>query len=154
MQRKMTSILVVLAASTFASGCATVPPTATEASAAPTPQSLYDRLGGKAAITAVVDDSIGNFAADPRINQRFRRANVATLRTQLIDLLCARTGGPCTYRGRNMADVHEGMNVRDDEFDALAEDIVKSLDKLKVPVREKGELLAILERMRNAVVGH
>ncbi len=53
-----------------------------------------------------------------------------------------------------MADSHEGMHIRDDEFDALVEDLLKSLSKFKVPEREQRESVAILARMRNAIVGH
>ncbi|MEP7057613.1 MAG: group 1 truncated hemoglobin [Caldimonas sp.] len=117
-------------------------------------RNLYERLGGKAAITAVVDDAVANIAADPRINRRFANANIPHLKTNLVDFLCARSGGPCTYTGRNMSDAHEGMNIRDDEYDALVQDLVKSLDKFNVGAREKGELGAMLAQMRNAVTGH
>jgi hemoglobin len=117
-------------------------------------QSLYERLGGRPAITALVDDAIGNIAADPRINQRFRNADAHHLKSNLVDLLCLRAGGPCTYAGRNMADAHDGMRIRDDEFDALVDDIAKSLDKLKVPPAERGEALTILNQMKGAIVGH
>jgi len=116
--------------------------------------SLYKRFGGREAIEAVVDDAIANISADPRINQRFASAAIPHLKRDLVDLLCARSGGPCVYAGRDMASAHEGMNIRDDEFDALIEDLVKSLDKLKVPEREKNEALTILGRMKNAITGH
>lgn len=45
-------------------------------------------------------------------------------------------------------------NIRSEEFDALVEDLVKSLDKFKVPGREKGELLGVLGPMKRAIVGH
>ena len=73
---------------------------------------------------------------------------------RLVDLLCQRAGGPCVYNGRNMADVHDGMHIRDDEFDALVEDIAKSFDKFKVPAAERSESLKILNQMRGAIVGH
>lgn len=117
-------------------------------------QSLYQRLGGSPAITAVVEDAVGNITADRRINGRFTSAGSLHVTQNLADLVCMRTGGPCTYAGRDMSAAHEGMNIRDDEFDALVEDVVKSLDKFKVPPREKAELRAILLQMRNAVVGH
>jgi hemoglobin len=126
-------------------GCATMQP-----AAAPT---LYDRIGGRAALTAVVDDAIENVSADPRINRRFANAGPG-LTKNLVDLLCLRAGGPCKYAGLDMAAAHEGMFISDDEFDALVEDIAKSLDKFKVPAREKGESIAILRQMRNAIVGH
>ena len=116
--------------------------------------SLYDRLGGKAAITAVVDDFIGNVAGDARINRRFAATDIPRLKAMLVDQICAGTGGPCKYTGRDMATAHEGMNIRSDEFDALVQDLVKSLDKFKVPAREKGELLGVLGPMKGAIVGH
>ena len=124
------------------------------ASAAERDPSLYQQLGGMAGITAIVDDAIGNIAADPRINQRFRATGANHLKTNLIDLLCQRAGGPCVYAGRNMADAHDGMQIRDDEFDALVQDIAKSFDKFKVPAAERNESLAILNQMRGAIVGH
>jgi len=115
--------------------------------------SLYDRLGGKSAITAVVDDFIGNVAADSRINQRFAGANIPRLKTMLVDQICAASGGPCTYAGKDMVSAHKGMNISDAEFGALVGDLVKSLDKFKVPEKEKGELLGALGGMKNAIVG-
>lgn len=116
--------------------------------------SLYDRLGGKVAISAVVDDFIGNVAGDARINKRFATTDIPRLKAMLVDQICAGSGGPCKYTGRDMATAHEGMNIRSDEFDALVEDLVKSLDKFKVPAREKGELLGVLRPMKGAIVGH
>jgi len=116
-------------------------------------QSLYQRLGGKEAITAVVDDFIGNVAGDARINKRFANANIPRLKTLLVEQICAASGGPCTYSGRDMVTAHTGMNIQPAEFDALVDDLVKSLDKFKVPAREKGELLGALGGMKPAIVG-
>ena len=115
--------------------------------------SLYDRLGGKPAITAVVDDFVANVAADNRINGFFARTNIPRLKAQLVDQICAGSGGPCTYTGRDMRSAHAGMGVTDAHFNALVEDLVKSLDKFKVPEREKGELLALLGPMKADIVG-
>ena len=52
-----------------------------------------------------------------------------------------------------MKTAHKGMRVRDEEWNALVEDLVKSLDKFKVPEKEKGELLAILGPMKPDIVG-
>jgi hemoglobin len=117
------------------------------------PASLYDRLGGKPAITAVVDDFIGNVAGDANINKRFAGANIPRLKTMLVDQICAASGGPCTYTGKDMVSAHKGMNITDGEFGALVGDLVKSLDKFKVPEKEKGELLGALGGMKNAIVG-
>ena len=130
-------------------GCATPPPTQPAATA-----TLYQRLGGRAAITAIVDDAIVYIAADPRINRRFGSANAQHLKNNLVDLLCQRAGGPFAYGGRNMADAHDGMQIRDDEFDALVQDIAKALDKSGVPTADRDEALRILDQMRGAIVGH
>ena len=114
---------------------------------------LYERLGGKPAITAVVDDFVGNVAADSRINGRFANTNIPHLKQMLVDQICAGTGGPCTYTGRNMEAAHRGMNISEAEFGALVEDLVKTLDKFKVPEKEKGELLGILGPMKTSIIG-
>jgi len=138
--------LACMASLLMAFGCTSPPPAATP--------SLYERLGGRPAITALVNDAVRNIATDPRINQRFAKTNPHHLQSNLIDLLCERSGGPCVYKGRNMADVHDGMQIRDDEFDALIDDIAKAMDKHNVPAAERRESLAILGQMRGAIVGH
>ena len=113
---------------------------------------LYQRLGGKEAIVAVVDDFVGNVAADKRINGYFARTNIPRLKQMLVDQICAGTGGPCTYTGRDMKSAHAGMGVNDAAFNALVEDLVKTLDKFKVPAKEKNELLGILGPMKADIV--
>ena len=115
-------------------------------------KSLYDRLGGKPAITAVVDDFIGNVAGDTRINKRFATADIPRLKRMLVDQICEASGGPCKYTGASMKDAHKGMKITDAEFNALVEDLVKSLDKFKVPAQEKGELLTALGGMKGDIV--
>jgi len=147
-KKKIALVAATLASLLSLGGCATQPP-------APAPQpSLYQRLGGLDALDAVVSDALLNVAGDARINQRFKGTGLPKLKKNLVDLLCERTGGPCTYTGLDMSAAHEGMNIRDDEFDALVEDMVKSFDKFKVPPREKGELMVALGKMKNAIVGH
>jgi hemoglobin len=116
-------------------------------------KSLYDRLGGKPAITAVVDDFVANVAADSRINQRFAGTNIPRLKSLLVEQICEAAGGPCKYNGKNMLDAHRGMRITEGEFSALVEDLVKSLDKFKVPAQEKNELLTALGSMKPQIVG-
>ena len=116
-------------------------------------KSLYDRLGGQGAIVAVVDDFVGNVAADNRINKFFAKTDIPRLKRLLVEQICAGTGGPCTYTGRDMKSAHAGMGITDAQFNALVEDLVKSLDKFKVPEKEKGELLGILGPMKPSIVG-
>ena len=124
----------------------------------PTP-SLYTRLGGDVAITAVTDQFIQNVLADPTIADNFQATGAdpyrfALFRERLIDQLCDATGGPYTYTGANMYDAHDGMNITDDEFNALAGALVAALNQFNVPQAEQNELLGILGPMQTDIVGH
>ncbi len=116
-------------------------------------KSLYDRLGGKDAITAVVDDFVNTAATDERISEFFKNTDAADLKAKLVDQICEATGGPCKYTGKDMKTAHTGMKITEEHFNALVEDLVKSLDKFKVPEREKGELLGALGAMKGDIVG-
>lgn len=113
---------------------------------------LYERLGGKPAIVAVVNDFVGNVAADNRINHFFAHADIPHLKMELVDQICAGTGGPCTYTGKSMKEAHAGMGITDADFNALVEDLQKSLNTFKVPAKEQGDLLAVLGPMKPDIV--
>jgi hemoglobin len=115
-------------------------------------RSLYERLGGKRAIVAVVDDFVGNVAADKRINRFFANTDIPRLKRRLVEQICAGTGGPCVYRGRSMKAAHRGLGIQNRHFNALVEDLGKTLNKFRVPEREQKELVAILAPMRKDIV--
>jgi hemoglobin len=115
-------------------------------------KSLYDRLGGKDAITAVVDQFVTNVAGDARINEFFKNADAKGLKAKLVDQICEASGGPCKYTGKNMKDAHAGMGVKSEHFDALVEDLVKALDQFKVGDQEKKDLLGALGPMKSDIV--
>lgn len=119
-------------------------------------KSLYERLGGKKAITAVVDEFVANVAADARINKFFALTasdpkRMATFKGNLVDQICQAGGGPCRYAGKSMKEAHAGMGISTADFNALVEDLVKALDKLKVGEKEKNELLSVLGPMKGDI---
>lgn len=114
--------------------------------------SLYNRLGGKTAITAVVDQFVANVAQDQRINGRFATTDIPKLKRHLVDQVCMASGGPCTYAGRDMKTTHAGMKISHADFNALVEDLVDALNKFKVPEAEKNELLGLLGPMKKDIV--
>lgn len=114
--------------------------------------SLYDRLGGLEAITAVVDSFVARCAGDDRINRKFGRSDIPRLKKMLVDQVCEAAGGPCTYTGRDMQETHDGMGVTAGEFDALVEDLVATLEEFDVPKAEQDELLGLLGPMRGDIV--
>lgn len=114
--------------------------------------SLYDRLGGKDAIRAVVDDFVAGCANDSRITAKFAKSDIARLKTMLVDQMCEATAGPCAYTGRDMKETHKGMGVTTGEFDALVDDLVSTLDRFSVPTAEREELLGLLAPMKPDIV--
>jgi hemoglobin len=127
------------------------PPLGAPAVAAQT-KSLYERLGGKEAISAVVEDFAGNVLADTRINKKFAKSDAPRLLANLKDFVCFATGGPCKYTGLSMKDSHKNMGTTGGEFTALVEDLIKTLDKFRVPEKEKNELLGALASLRGDIV--
>ena len=122
----------------------------------PSEPSLYKRLGGREGIAQVVDDFVVNVTADDRIKGRFaslQPPQVFRLKSNLSDLICDATGGPCSYVGRDMKTTHQGMKITEAEWGATVEALVKALDKHKVAKKEQGELLALLGPMKADIVG-
>jgi hemoglobin len=120
------------------------------------PPTLYKRLGGRDGIALVVDDFVVNVVADNRIKGRFatlKPPEMFRLKSNLSDLICDATGGPCSYVGRDMKTSHRGMKITEAEWGATVEALTKALDKHKVPKKEQGELLAVLGPMKADIVG-
>ena len=120
-------------------------------------KTLYERLGGKKAITAVVDEFAGRVAADTRINGYFAAAagdpqRLGSFKMKLVDQICRASGGPCKYLGKDMKTAHMGMGITGDQFGALVQDLVGALDKFKVGEKEKAELLGALGPMKTDIV--
>ncbi len=125
---------------------------ATEAPAAKpasTQRSLYERVGGEPALKAVVDDFVAAAAADAKVD--FTRggrwqvsdANVQHLKSMLVAFMAQALGGPQSYAGRGMREVHRGMGITQAQFDALAGHLQATLQKHKVPARELAEIMKI-----------
>ena len=132
---------------------------------------LYARLGGARGVQAIVDDFVARAMADPRVNWErtgvvkggwFRRnkpmeweatpEKVEAMKKHIAQFIALATGGPTTYEGREMKQVHAGLRITNAEFDASIGDLKASLDKLGVGVDEQKELLAVVESTRNQVV--
>lgn len=115
-------------------------------------KSLYERLGGEAAISAVIDHFAGLVLKDEKINKKFAKSNAPRLLFHLKEQVCAATGGPCKYTGLSMKQSHKNMAVTEGEFNALVGHLVATLDHFKVPEAEKNELLGILGPLKDQIV--
>jgi hemoglobin len=120
-------------------------------------KSLYDRLGGMKAITAVVDDFVARSASDKRISAFFTATagdakRLAAFKQKLVDQICEAAGGPCKYTGKDMKTAHAGMGITTAHFNALVEDLVATLNQFKVPKPEQDQLLGVLGPMQKDIV--
>ena len=118
-------------------------------------KSLYTRLGGYDSLAAVTDDFIGRLATDKNLGKFFvglSNDSKTKVRQHVIDFLCKATGGPCAYTGRDMKLVHTGLMIDKKEWDASVKHLVATLDKFKVPSKEKGEVLAAVGPLEKDIV--
>ncbi|HET9528415.1 MAG TPA: group 1 truncated hemoglobin [Pyrinomonadaceae bacterium] len=125
------------------------------ASAATQEKSLYDRVGGYNALAAVVDDFIVRLVSDKQFEKFFigqSNDSKKRIRQHILDQFCAATGGPCVYTGREMKTSHAGLGITNAEWDAAAKHLVASLDKFKVPEKEKSEILSFVTSLKKDIV--
>lgn len=135
--------LLVLCCTLWLSACAT--PTAG-------PDPLYSELGGEAGLTRIVEGMLLNVARDPRIAERFRDANIERVRDKLVEQFCVVAGGPCTYTGDSMPEVHRGLDISPSEFNALVEDLILAMDSQGIAVPVQNRLIARLAKLRGQVI--
>lgn len=112
----------------------------------------FHDMGGKSGIRKVVDDFLAIAVADPRIKDTFDDADMENLAVMLTDQFCVLTGGPCQYEGKSMKEVHDGMNLTNAHFNALAEDLQEAMVRNKIPYRAQYVLIAKLAPMQRDVV--
>jgi len=117
--------------------------------------SLYKRLGGYDSIAAVTDDFIGRLASDPSLGRFFvglSQDSKTRVRQHVVEFLCNATGGPCAYLGRDMKTAHAGLGITAADWDKAASLLTATLDKFKVPAKEKGEVLTAVTGLKTQIV--
>lgn len=115
-------------------------------------RSLYDRLGGIDAISALTESWVARVGGDDRANGKFVRTDIARLMKEVVDQLCEATGGPCAYTGRSMRETHAGMKVTAGEFEVVMQRLRAALDELNIAKPEQDELVELLMPMRGDIV--
>jgi hemoglobin len=127
----------------------------TAASAQTPANTLYKRLGGYDALAAVTDDFIGRLVTDTQLAKYFSghaTDSKQQIRQHLVDFLCMASGGPCAYKGRDMKTSHAGLGITKAEWDRGVMHLVATLDKFKVPQKEKDEVLAAVSGTMKDIV--
>ncbi len=119
-------------------------------------RSLYERLGGYEAISAVVHDFAGKLFVDPQVGSFFKGMGTDTRNSFIqknINLVCNVTGGPCKIISRPARTVHTGLGITESDFNVVVQHLVDTLDHFEVPAREKQELLSIIGTLKGDIVG-
>ena len=117
--------------------------------------SLYKRLGGYDALAAVTDEFITALATDKKLGRFFVGASDNSkmrIRQLVVDQLCAATGGPCVYIGRDMKTSHKGLGITEEDWNIAVKHLVNTLTKFKVPEKEQKEVAAALMGLKADIV--
>ncbi len=118
-------------------------------------KSLYERLGGYDAIAAVVDALMVRIKDDDKLRRFYdhRGADgIAREQQLLVDFLCASTGGPMVYTGRDMKNLHVGMRLDEEDWKRAMVHLTATLEAFEVPEQEKGEVLGFTESLKPEIV--
>jgi hemoglobin len=117
--------------------------------------SLYQRIGGYDVIAAVVDDFFARFGEDPELVPFLGGINAsegARIRQRFVDFVCARTGGPCLYLGRDMRTTHDGLPITDTHFDRVMRHMEAAVAAQQMPDGAAGELISMLGALRSEIL--
>ena len=118
-------------------------------------KSLYQRLGGYDALAAVSDDFIGRLASSKLLGRfvvGLSEDSKKKLRQHFVEFLCNATGGSCVYMGRDMKTSHTGLGISEEDWKESVKLLVETLDKFKVPEKEKDEVLAAVGSLKKDIV--
>lgn len=118
--------------------------------------SLYEKLGGAAAVDAAVDIFYRKVLSDDRINAFFEGVDMDKQAAKQKAFLTFAFGGPHNYTGKDMRTAHahlvqQGLN--DTHFNAVAGHLKTTLEELNVPGDLIAQVLGIAESTRNDVLG-
>jgi hemoglobin len=143
----------LIAIALVAAGCGGTAAQTSGTTPAATGKSLYERMGGKEAITTIVDKFVANIIADDRVNARFTNIDVPHFKAMLVDQICEASGGPCKYAGKDMKTAHTGMNITEADFNAMGEDMGKALAQANIGKAEQDQLIGGLLPMKSQIIG-
>lgn len=118
--------------------------------------SLYERIGGEAAVNAAVDVFYGKVLGDYRINRFFEKTDMAKQVEHLKAFMTVAFGGPNNYTGRSLRDGHARlvkMGLNDSHYDAVMEHLGATMQELNVPAELIAEAAALVESVRGEVLG-
>ena len=117
--------------------------------------SLYSRLGGYDAITAVVNELLPRLMSDSVLRRFWDNRGTDGLEREkqlLIDYLCANAGGPMMYTGRDNKTSHKGMGINEKDWGIFVGHLTDTLNQFEVPTQEKTDVLNFIESTKIDIV--
>jgi hemoglobin len=115
--------------------------------------SLFDRLGGAAGISNIVDDIVANHLVNPTVQTRFLNAkDLDHLKKMAREFFGMGSGGPVTYTGLDMRAAHKGMNISEQEYLAVMDDVMAALGKNGIDDTTQKDVLAILYSLKGEII--
>ena len=116
-------------------------------------KSLYERLGGAKGISGIVDDVIAGHLANPLVQTRFQNVeDIEHLKRMACEFFAAGSGGPEKYTGKDMRAAHKGMNISEQEYLAVMDDIMGALNKHGIDDVTQKDVLAIVYSLKGEII--
>jgi hemoglobin len=115
--------------------------------------SIYDQIGGMAAVGATVDELYARVLGDPLLAPYFAGIDMSRQRHHMRAFIAAALGGTHSYQGRDMALAHAGLGITEREFDRVASHLAGTLRTLGVQTGQVHAILARIAPLRDEIVG-
>lgn len=113
---------------------------------------LYDRLGGESGVATLVDRIVDLHLENPTVSTRFENSDVDRARAKAKEFFAAGAGGPHEYTGKSMPEAHRGMNINEEEYIAVVDDMMKAMDQLGYEQRERDDVLSIAYSLKGDII--
>ena len=114
---------------------------------------LYERLGRREGITRITKDLMKIHLANPLVKTRYESSeDLARVERRAVEFFCAGSGGPETYSGKDMLSTHRGMNISEQEFVSVVDDVMAALEKNDIDTPTRNDVLAILWSLKGDIV--
>ena len=147
---KIKTSIAILLATLFLVACSSETPDTTPT---PTAKSLYERIGGREKVKAIVEDIWNNNSKNPIVKDRFAGSDPSYVKKRVFEIFAVATGSTdVEYKGMDMKSAHKGMNISEMEFNAVVDDVLAACEMHKVAQQERNEVLAILWSVRKDIV--
>ena len=109
---------------------------------ADTDTTIFERIGGMPTIDSLVDSFYEKVLADPELQSYFKHAPMNKLQRMQKEFFCAATGGPITYSGRPLGEVHRGLAISRREFGRFTEHLLDTLKEIGVEEKDAYEIIS------------